>query len=249
VGFGAQLREACTLGEIVAVLEDTVVPVVEQRGVAVELLDTVGRPACAVTNLCDINTTRIYMIGAYQLDPTLAHILRFSRSILSTDLLSREELARRIRSAGQREELDIFVASPLPGVGELVGTVRFVPCGVPTRSLRHDLERITTMTAVRLAQLGFRPPIYSSELARLTVRQRRIAVLASRGYTNLEIGDELGISVNTVKKALKLAFASLGLSSRAELASLLARSFLAAESTARLPAGYHALWRDFADQD
>jgi len=53
--------------------------------------------------------------------------------------------------------------------------------------------------------------------ASLTPAEREVATLAGHGFTNVEIGEQLFVSVNTVKKHLARAFAKLGVSSRREL--------------------------------
>jgi len=56
----------------------------------------------------------------------------------------------------------------------------------------------------------------------LNPRQQRIAELASLGYTNGEIGGELGITESAVKSALHVIFDRLGIWNRVELANRLA---------------------------
>ena len=58
---------------------------------------------------------------------------------------------------------------------------------------------------------------------RLSARQIEILDYVSRGLENAEIAKLLGISVNGVKKHLKLAYAALGASTRAEASSLAMR--------------------------
>ncbi len=52
-------------------------------------------------------------------------------------------------------------------------------------------------------------------------RQRECAKLAVRGLTNREIGELLGISINTVKARLKEVFHRLDVTNRTELAFVL----------------------------
>ncbi len=52
----------------------------------------------------------------------------------------------------------------------------------------------------------------------LTTTEFSIAMLASRGWSNAEIANHLGISAGTVKNRLSAAYAKLGIASRAELA-------------------------------
>jgi len=51
----------------------------------------------------------------------------------------------------------------------------------------------------------------------LTQRETEIAYLAAEGMTNIEIGKQLFISPNTVKKALTNIYAKLSINSRALL--------------------------------
>jgi DNA-binding CsgD family transcriptional regulator len=52
----------------------------------------------------------------------------------------------------------------------------------------------------------------------LTHSERRVAELAARGHTNLEIAGALFLSVRTVESNLTRAYRKLGIRSRAELA-------------------------------
>lgn len=58
--------------------------------------------------------------------------------------------------------------------------------------------------------------------AELGPRQRDVAQLAVRGLTNREIGELLGISINTVKARLKEVFHRLDVTNRTELAFVFA---------------------------
>lgn len=51
----------------------------------------------------------------------------------------------------------------------------------------------------------------------LTLREREIAALASRGFSAVDVSQALGISAHTVRNHLKSVYVKLGISSRAEL--------------------------------
>jgi DNA-binding CsgD family transcriptional regulator len=57
----------------------------------------------------------------------------------------------------------------------------------------------------------------------LTKREREVAVLAASGITSKDIAERLFVSVRTVDNHLGRVYDKLGISSRAELAEILAR--------------------------
>lgn len=58
-------------------------------------------------------------------------------------------------------------------------------------------------------------------LAKLTLREREVALLVRDGLGNEEIATRLHKSVGTIKNQLQSIFAKLGITSRAKLISLL----------------------------
>jgi len=72
--------------------------------------------------------------------------------------------------------------------------------------------------SLRLAHVGVPKP----GVHKLTPRQRDVARLVATARTNAQIGDELGLSENTVKKHLKDIFEALAVQNRTELAGAIA---------------------------
>ena len=66
-----------------------------------------------------------------------------------------------------------------------------------------------------------RPPVRG--LQRLSERERAVAVLVTRGLRNREIGAQLNISENTVKRHLQSIFSKTGAHDRVELAAMAAQ--------------------------
>jgi DNA-binding NarL/FixJ family response regulator len=95
------------------------------------------------------------------------------------------------------------------------------------RRLRQDLARVDSdlreirQASQRLAQVGrlagdgHLPP--RQRLSPLTARERRVAVLAGGGRTNLEIASELRVSVHTVRSQMRSVLRKLELESRWQL--------------------------------
>ena len=77
--------------------------------------------------------------------------------------------------------------------------------------------------AIALAEQGRISARRPTSQTDLTPSQRRVAELAAEGLANKEIGQALGISVDTVETHLSRAFEKLGVDSRGRLARRLAR--------------------------
>lgn len=85
--------------------------------------------------------------------------------------------------------------------------------------IAHLLEELTSLTQLRQAD---RVVEVDQGLNRLTPREREIAHLIGGGAANKEIASRLHISEKTVKAHLTAIFGKLGVSSRLQLALLLA---------------------------
>ncbi|MGA4644264.1 response regulator [Limisphaera sp. 4302-co] len=82
----------------------------------------------------------------------------------------------------------------------------------------------------RLVVESFRQkPRSPADTVRLSAREEEILLLLSRGFTNKEIADQLGVSIETVRSHLKHIYEKLHVRSRAEA--------VARYMTARIPRG------------
>jgi two-component system nitrate/nitrite response regulator NarL len=71
------------------------------------------------------------------------------------------------------------------------------------------------------------PTTNSAFAEHLTSRERQVAAAIARGLTNKQIGEELGISAETVKRHLASIYAKLALRGRVALAIHVLRSHAA----------------------
>ena len=117
------------------------------------------------------------------------------------------------------------MAGPIVNRGQLVGVVgctreKSMPA-FGTENLA-DLSAICLHLSVWAATVKL--PLQSARTALLTPRELEIAELVALGKTNAEIGDELWITTNSVKQALKRIFRKLEVSSRAAMVAQLVAS-------------------------
>lgn len=90
------------------------------------------------------------------------------------------------------------------------------------RNLRDGKAPISgDLTGKLLRQLArqSRPAAQSVDTGELSPRECEVLALVVQGLTNREIGDELGISRNTVKNHLRSVYAKLGVRNRAQAAA------------------------------
>jgi DNA-binding CsgD family transcriptional regulator len=187
------------------------------------------------------------MTDIYRRDPMFQHVVKTGESTTTADHLtpSQVEGLRRHGIPEMQEvsgaELSTHVVAPILGIGETIGVVQFWPPVRATKAARADMDRVCALTALRFAQLGICRPIYSPELAAFGPRQLEVVRLVARGYTNAEVAGALEISIDTVKKHLKGAFARLGVVNRTELAVMVDRCTPRIDDPIMLPEGYHAV--------
>lgn len=114
------------------------------------------------------------------------------------------------------------MAGPIINRGQLVGVVgctreKSMPA-FDTQNLA-DLSGICLHLSVWVTTVRSQNQPFKSD--RLTPRELQIAELVALGRTNAEIGNELWITENSVKQALKRMFRKLEVSSRAEMVAQL----------------------------
>jgi DNA-binding CsgD family transcriptional regulator len=114
------------------------------------------------------------------------------------------------------------MAGPIVSRGQLVGAVgctrdKSMPA-FDTQNLA-DLSGICLHLSIWAATVRSLPQSFKTE--RLTARELQIVELVALGRTNAAIGQELWITENSVKQALKRIFRKLEVSSRAEMVAQL----------------------------
>ncbi len=122
------------------------------------------------------------------------------------------------------------MAGPIVSRGQLVGAVG---CTREKSMPAFDTQNLADLSAICLhlsvwaaterSPVNFHAGEAFSELPRqcLTARELQIAELVALGQTNAEIGQEIWITENSVKQALKRIFRKLEVSSRAEMVAQL----------------------------
>lgn len=124
-------------------------------------------------------------------------------------------LTAHISDADLIEALDLKVQGILPKEGAetlLVACLREISTG------GQWIERSIMQRALSLAMQGSKS---ETRLSLLTLRERSIAQLITRGLRNRDIGAELGVTEGTVKLTLHRIFAKLDVANRVELAMLM----------------------------
>ncbi|HEY9690577.1 MAG TPA: LuxR C-terminal-related transcriptional regulator [Oculatellaceae cyanobacterium] len=114
------------------------------------------------------------------------------------------------------------MAGPIINRGQLVG---IVGCTREKSMPAFDTQNLADMSAICLHLSVWvatvRLPDQPFKTDCLTPRELQIAELVALGRTNAEIGNELWITENSVKQALKRMFRKLEVSSRAEMVAQL----------------------------
>jgi DNA-binding CsgD family transcriptional regulator len=191
-----------------------------QTVVTLQALD--GRPLIMVDDIAKVtdDLRTAWMVDLWKRDPYLP-IIRDSHAPAGHEYMTVEEVDRFTREqVGYRGDTCHMLLLPILQTGELLGSIRVGKLEPYTPELRRDLTMLSTHVSVRLAQLGI-TTLPCPLLAKLTPRQREVALVAARGHTNAEIALALELSENTVKKHLKDIFDMLEIANRTELAARL----------------------------
>ncbi|MGH3376355.1 MAG: helix-turn-helix transcriptional regulator [Pseudonocardiaceae bacterium] len=158
-------------------------------------------------------------------DPVLRYILENHTAAHDSLVLTDQAWhnAPLYQHVSHRYGLERIMTGPIVGQGRLVGTLNIARNDETSPFRPHELMVLSALCAHTSARLG---SLSDDEAGRLplTARQRQVAELVARGYTNAAIARELWISENSVKMSLRRIFRALSISHRAELAAILSRS-------------------------
>ena len=190
-----------------------------QTVVTLQALD--GRPLLMVDDIEKITDEQriAWMVDLWQRDPFMP-VVQEIHAPVGHELMSYADVDKLAREIGYRGDTCHMLLLPILQPGELLGTIRCGHLDAFTAELRRDLTMLSAHVSVRLAQLGV-STVPDPLLTKLTPRQRDVALLAARGYTNADIGLSLELSENTVKKHLKDIFDLVEIANRTELAAKL----------------------------
>jgi len=231
VGFRAfttRAARAKSIGELATALLDEAGSLVGARGVGLYVFEGSIINATGVPSKLLAQYERIGRDN----DPVLAIVKRHHAPCASPiSELRKYGRANRLPD-GYMELLDYtvghhYMLAPVVVDGEVVGTLNFARAedrefGARELSIAcalalHVSTRMTALDAQRKTRAD------RSWESVLTARGFEVAELAARGLTTDEVGRALGVSSNTVKKHLRNVYDRLAISSRAELATMLAR--------------------------
>lgn len=190
--------------------------------------------SCDVCGVSDRFVERYQQIGK-SVDPVLKYVQEYhapahEELVLPKGTWKQSQLYQKCCLEGDHEHI---LTGPIVGNGKLIGTINFARVGDTPAFNTQDLSNLSAVCLHLSACLAIiRHPSYGTNLSHLrgnqnlpimllTKREIQIASLVAKGLTNGEIGQELWISQNTVKQALKKMFRKLEVSSRTEMVAQL----------------------------
>jgi len=178
----------------------------------------------------DDNFIEQYQKIGRAVDPVLKYVVKYhapahEELVLPQGTWKQSQLYQRCCVQGGHEHI---MTGPIVNNGRLIGTVNFARVGdTPAFDIKDlsNLSAVCLHLSACLANLRSHSSYLPSDVyqKRLTTREMQIAELVAQGMTNIEIGNQLWISHNTVKQVLKKIFRKLEVTSRAEMVAKLTR--------------------------
>lgn len=168
--------------------------------------------------------TRYQEIGK-SVDPVLQYVLQYhapahEELILPKGSWKQSQLYQRCCIEYDHEHI---MTGPIVGSGQLIGTINLARTNLSPAFNSRDLNNLSAVClhlSACLANLRAQTDLQHLS-QKLTDREIQIARLVAQGLTNKQIGEELWISPNTVKQALKRMFRKLEVGSRTEMVTKL----------------------------
>ena len=179
-------------------------------------------------NVCFASDQRFDLVGSADQGSALMNVPEgaFDVAVIAwqTADLSAPDILREWRGAGRSEPVTIFSNN------RDLGTVRqAVRLGAQGYCYQFDDPSVLFDTIHAVANGRICVPfidvttINDTPLANLTVRERELVEVLSRGWTNQQIANRTGISENTVKYHLKNLYEKLGVKNRAMAVAIYSR--------------------------
>lgn len=177
---------------------------------------------------CDIHGVSNAFVERYQkfgksVDPVMQYVMKYhapahEELVLPQGQWKQSELYLRCCSQYNHEHI---MTGAIVGSGKLIGTIHFARVTETPAFNTQDLLKLgavcnhfsACLASLRSESIFSRNPYINL----LTKRELQIANLVAQGLTNSEIGKQLWISENTVKKALKKMFIKLNVATRIEM--------------------------------
>ncbi len=156
-------------------------------------------------------------------DHVLAYVQRYhapahEQMVFPAETWQQSELYQRCCAEYDHTHI---MTGPIVGQGQMIGTIHFARVGPTPAFSDHDLSNlgaVCTHLSACLAMLRQQTLLVeNANLGSLTSRELQIIQLVAQGLTNTQIGQELWITQNSVKQALKRIFRKLKVSSRTEM--------------------------------
>lgn len=180
---------------------------------------------------CDIHGVSDAFVERYQkfgksVDPVMQYVIKYHAPAHEELVLPKGQWkqSKLYLSCCSQYNHEHIMTGAIVGNGELIGTVHFARITDTPAFNTQDLLQLGAVCnhfSACLASLRSESFLLNKNSNLLTKREFQIANLVAQGLTNREIGKQLWISENTVKKALKRMFVKLDVSSRIEMITTL----------------------------